>query len=236
MQVEIWSDFACPFCYIGKRRFEKALADFAHHDRVKVIYRSFELDPNAPKHVPHDVFDMLSNKYGMSREEAIAMNQNLSQQAANEGLDFQFDDMVLTNTFDAHRLRHFAEKYGKSTAVSELLFQAYFSESKNLSNHNTLADLAAEAGLDREETLSMLAGEQFAENVREEEKDGSRLGIRGVPFYVINRKQALSGAQPSSVYLNALQQAWDAEQPLQVIESASDAACADGSCIITDKQ
>ena len=109
MQVEIWSDFACPFCYIGKRRFEKALADFAHRDHVEVVYRSFELDRHAPKHVPHDVYDMLSSRYGMSRQEAIAMNEKMRQQAVSEGIDFQFDGIVLTNTFDAHRLRLFAE-------------------------------------------------------------------------------------------------------------------------------
>ncbi|TXK84455.1 DsbA family oxidoreductase [Paenibacillus sp. N3.4] len=235
MQVEVWSDFACPFCYIGKRRFEKALAEFPYHERVKIIYRSFELDPNSPKHVPHDVYDMLSTRYGMSRQQAIDMNQNLTQQAAAEGLDFQFDGLVLTNTFDAHRLRHFAEEHGKGAIVSELLFHAYFSDSKNLSDLNTLADLAAEAGLDREEALSMLAGNQFTEEVRAEEEDGRHLGIRSVPFYVINRKHAVSGAQPSSVFLNALKKAWDDQQPLQIINSESEAACSDGSCKVEGK-
>ena len=235
MQVEIWSDFACPFCYIGKRRFEKALADFAHRDHVEVVYRSFELDRHAPKHVPHDVYDMLSSRYGMSRQEAIAMNEKMRQQAVSEGIDFQFSGIVLTNTFDAHRLRLFAEKQGKGAAISELLFRAYFSESKNISDHSTLADIAAATGLDREEALSVLASDQFAEQVRAEEEDGSRLGIRGVPYYLINRKHALSGAQPSSVYLNALQQIWDAQQPPQAAESASDEACLDGTCAVPSK-
>jgi predicted DsbA family dithiol-disulfide isomerase len=236
MQVEIWSDFACPFCYIGKRRFEQALADFEHRDHVDVVYRSFELDRHAPKSVPHDVYDMLSSRYGMSRQEAINMNEQMRKQAAVEGLDFQFDGLVLTNTFDGHRLRLFAEKYGKGVAISELLFRAYFTESKNISDHSTLADIAGAAGLDREEALTVLASDQFAQLVRAEEEQGSRLGIRGVPYYLINGKHALSGAQPSGVYLNAMQQLWDADQPTPVAESASDEACLDGTCVVPDKQ
>ncbi|MBB3110815.1 putative DsbA family dithiol-disulfide isomerase [Paenibacillus phyllosphaerae] len=234
MQVEVWSDVACPFCYIGKRRFETALQEFAHNENVEVVYRSFELDPNAPKQVPYDAHDMLSKKYGMSRQEAINMNQNVTQQAAAEGVTFNIDDMKLTNTFDAHRLSHFADQYGKRTAVTELLFRAYFTDSVNVSDHETLANLAAEAGLDREAALAMLASDQFTAQVRSEEEEGSRLGIRGVPFYVINRKYAVSGAQPGGVFLNALGQAWEDQQPLKVVDSANDAACTDGSCGIGD--
>lgn len=234
MQVEIWADFACPFCYIGKRRFEKALEEFEHNDGIEIVYRSFELDPNAPKHVSHDVYDMLSNRYGMSRQEAINMNQSVIKQAADEGLQFQYEGMVLTNTFDAHRLRHFADQYSKGAVVSELLFQAYFTKSKDLSDHTMLADLAVEAGLDREVALSMLAGKQFAEQVRSEEEKGRRLGIRGVPFYVINHKHTVSGAQAGTVFLNALQQGWEDQQQLKIVKSTSDAACADGSCVIKD--
>ncbi|WP_310502444.1 DsbA family oxidoreductase [Paenibacillus qinlingensis] len=235
MQVEIWSDFACPFCYIGKRRFEQALASFAHRDQVEVVYRSFELDRHAPASVPHDVYDMLSSRYGMSRQEAISMNEKMRQQAAADGLDFQFDGLVLTNTFDAHRLRLYAEQYGQGAAISELLFRAYFSESKNVSDHSILADITEAIGLDREEALSVLASDQFAENVRAEEEQGSRLGIRGVPYYLINGKHALSGAQPSGVYLNAMQQLWDAERPAQAAETASDEACIDGTCAVPNK-
>lgn len=235
MQVEIWSDFACPFCYIGKRRFEQALAEFAHRDQVEVVYRSFELDRHAPKSVPHDVYDMLSSRYGMSRQEAIAMNEKMRQQAAVEGLDFQFDSLVLTNTFDAHRLRLFAEKQGKGAVISELLFRAYFTESTNISDHSILADIAAAVGIDREEALSVLTSDQFAQSVRTEEENGSRMGIRGVPYYVINGKHAISGAQASGVYLNAMQQLWDAEQPKQVVAPANDEACLDGICVVPSK-
>ncbi|NQX63945.1 DsbA family oxidoreductase [Paenibacillus qinlingensis] len=235
MQVEIWSDFACPFCYIGKRRFEQALAEFEHRDQVQVVYRSFELDRHAPKSVPHDVYDMLSSRYGMSRQEAITMNEQMRRQAAADGLDFQFDSLVLTNTFDAHRLRLFAEQHGQGAAISELLFRAYFTESTNISDHDVLADIAAAVGIDREEALSVLASDQFAQSVRTEEENGSRMGIRGVPYYVINSKHAISGAQASGVYLNAMQQLWVAEQPAQVVETASDEACLDGTCVVPNK-
>ncbi|MBP3966638.1 DsbA family oxidoreductase [Paenibacillus lignilyticus] len=235
MQIEIWSDFACPFCYIGKRRFEKALAAFEHRDQVQVVYRSFELDPHSPKHVPHDVYDMLSGKYGMSRQEAIKMNQNLAQQAAADGLDFRFAGLVLTNTFDAHRLRHFAEKAGKAAEVSELLFRAYFSENKNVSDHETLADIAVAVGLDRNEALSMLAGEQFSDRVRAEEADGRSLGIRGVPYYIIDRKQTLSGAQQETMFLKALQQAWGDRQPLEGSDVDGD-SCIDGICAVPEEK
>ncbi|WNR44136.1 DsbA family oxidoreductase [Paenibacillus roseipurpureus] len=237
MQVEIWSDFACPFCYIGKRRFEKALEEFAHKDAVEVIYRSFELDPNSPKHVPHDVYDMLSSKYGMSRTEAISMNQQLSRQAAADGLDFQFDQLVLTNTFDAHRLQHLAARAGKGAQMAELLFRGYFTKGQNLSDPILLADLAAEAGLDREDALAALSGAQFGDKVREDEGYARQLGIRGVPYYVINRKHAMSGAQPVSSYLNALQMAWQDQQAVtaEASSEAGDAACADGVCVVPEK-
>ncbi|MFB9326713.1 DsbA family oxidoreductase [Paenibacillus aurantiacus] len=238
MLVEVWSDFMCPFCYIGKRRFEKGLAEFAHQGEVEVVYRSFELDPNSPKSVDHDVHEMLARKYGMSREQAIANNKNVGQQAAEEGLAFNFDDMVLTNTFDAHRLSHYAGAQGKRGSVSELLFKAYFTDSRHLGDHGVLADIAAEAGLDREATLAMLAGGQYAEEVRAEEEEGSRLGIRGVPFYVIDRKFGVSGAQPAHVFLGALQQAWEEgrTEANATGTPSGDAdggdACDDGSCAV----
>ncbi|MBN2983740.1 MULTISPECIES: DsbA family oxidoreductase [Cohnella] len=235
MQIEIWSDFACPFCYIGKRRFEKALEQFPHRDQVDVVYRSFELDPDTPKELPYDVHDMLSKKYGMSRSQAIANNANVGHQAAEEGLDFQFDRIALTNTFDAHRLSHFAGKHGKRAEVTELLFKGYFTDGSNLSDRDYLLEVAAAAGLDRQEAAAVLAGSQYADEVRNDEETAGRLGVRGVPFYVMNRKYGVSGAQPLSVFVSALQQAWDDSQTIQVVESADGSACTDDSCAIDGK-
>ncbi|MFD0695977.1 DsbA family oxidoreductase [Paenibacillus sp. GCM10027628] len=235
MQVEIWSDIACPFCYIGKRRIESGLAQFAHKDQVEIIYKSFQLDENAPKDVAHDVHDMLASKYGMSRDEAKAMNAQLGKQAEAEGLDFHFDTLVLTNTMDAHRLLHFAAQYGKSKEVAELLFKAYFTDSKHVGQRDTLLAIATEVGLDPHAAEAMLASDQFADEVRADQLEGSRLGVRGVPFYVINRKYAVSGAQPASVFLDALEKAWNEMKPLTVLNGAAGGSgdmCADGSCSI----
>lgn len=234
MKIEIWSDFMCPFCYIGKRRFETALERFGNKDKVEIVYRSFELDPNARRDVDYDVYDMLASKYGMSRDEAKAMNDNVSKQAQDLGLTYRMDTMVLTNTFDSHRLTHLAARYGKMQEMAERLFHAYFTESRHIGDHQTLASLAAEIGLDPNEAAGMLASEEFTHEVRAEEQEAAKLGIRGVPFFVINRKYAVSGAQPSEVFLNALQQAWEEERPITDLQQSgngsADEACADGIC------
>lgn len=234
MKVEVWSDFACPFCYIGKQRLEAALDQFAHKDDVEVVFRSFELDPHAPRDVDHDVHDMLAAKYGMSREQAIAMNGNVGFQGKEVGIEFQFDTMILTNTFDAHRLARYAMNRGKMNRMAQELFQAYFTDSRHLSDHETLAELAVKTGLDRDEVLKMLASADYSDEVRADEAEAARLGARSVPFFVIDHKHALSGAQPVNMFINALQTAWNDSQPLTVLNDAgSDSAaavCDDGVC------
>lgn len=234
MKVEVWSDFACPFCYIGKRRFQAALDRFAHKDKVEVVFRSFELDPNAPRDVDHDVHDMLASKYGMSREQAIAMNKNVGDQAKEADLDFQFDSLVLTNTFDAHRLSHLAARHGKMQEIAESLFQAYFTDSRHLGDRATLTALAEKAGLDPSEAAAALENGDYSEEVRVDEEDAARLGIRGVPFFVIDRKYAVSGAQQSDMFLGALQKAWEESQPLTVLNGSNGeseaAGCTDDVC------
>ncbi|GLX71379.1 DsbA family oxidoreductase [Paenibacillus glycanilyticus] len=235
MKVEVWSDFACPFCYIGKRRLEQALGEFEHGDQVEVEFKSFELDPNAPVEIEHDVYDYLSNKYGMSRQQAISNNVQLTEQAKTLGLDYHFDTMILTNTFDAHRLTHFAAQFGKREEMAEHLFKAYFTDSKHLGQKETLADLAAEIGLDREEALKALQEGSYKQEVRSDEQEAGQLGVRGVPFFVIDRKYAVSGAQPSEVFLQAVTKAWEESKPLTVIggdgeTNGTDEACVDGVC------
>ncbi|MGD8192053.1 DsbA family oxidoreductase [Brevibacillus ginsengisoli] len=234
MKVEIWSDFACPFCYIGKRRFEAALEQFPHKEAIEVVYRSFELDPYAARDVDYDVHDMVSSKYGMTRQQALEMNQNIALQAKAVGLDFQFDTTILTNTFDAHRLAQYAATKGKAREMTELLLKGYFTDSKHLSDHETLTALAAEAGLDPNEAAGILNTEEYAENVRADEAQAAELGIRGVPFFVVDRKYAISGAQPVEAFLETLQKAWDEHQPLTILHASNndsiDAACIDGVC------
>lgn len=208
MKVEIWSDFVCPFCYIGKRRFEQAMQQLPNREDIEVIFRSFELDPQAEREMKIDVHDLLAAKYGMTREQAKAANENVANQAKAVGLTYHFDTVIPTNSFDAHRLTHFAAKYGKMNEMAERLFKAYFTDSKHIGNRETLSELAAEVGLDKEEAAAVLVGNEYSDAVRADEDEGHRLGIRGVPFFVINRKYAVSGAQPSEVFLEVLQKAW----------------------------
>ncbi|OLN23013.1 disulfide bond formation protein DsbA [Domibacillus antri] len=210
MKVEIWSDFACPFCYIGKRRFEQAVQQF--EGKVDIEFRSFELDPNAPKKADQDVHDMLAGKYGMTREQAKAMNSQLTGQAKETGLDYQMDTLILANTHDAHRLSHFAKEKGKMTAFTERVLKAYFTESKHIADFETLAQLAEEAGLLKEEALNVLESGRYSEQVRADQEEARQVGVQGVPFFVFNEKYAVSGAQSVESFLQVLQKVASEEQ------------------------
>ncbi|MDB5085643.1 MAG: hypothetical protein JWN30_2529 [Bacilli bacterium] len=207
MKIEIWSDFACPFCYIGKRHFEEAISQFASNEEMEVLYRSFELDPQAELNTGKSMNELLADKYGMSIQQAKEMNDQMTERAQTVGLTYHFDTLKPTNTFDAHRLTQLASKHGKMYEMAERLFKAYFTESKHLGDHETLVDLAAEVGLPKEEVLQMLTSTEYTDSVRLDEQEAQSLSIQGVPFFVIDRKYAVSGAQPVEVFLDALQQA-----------------------------
>ena len=213
MHVEIWSDIACPWCYVGKRRFEAALAAFEHADEVTVTWRSFELDPGAPPERPEDAAGHLAKKYGRTREQAEQMHAAMTEMAAGEGLDFRFDRLRLGNTFDAHRLVHLGAAHGIQDAVKERLFRGYLSEGELMSDPETLRRLGAEAGLPADEVADLLASDRFAAEVREDERTGSSLGISAVPFFVADRAFGASGAQPAEVLLEFLRQAWERRPP-----------------------
>ncbi|WP_420768613.1 DsbA family oxidoreductase [Parageobacillus thermoglucosidasius] len=233
MKIEVWSDFVCPFCYIGKRRLEKALEQFPHKDQVEVVFRSFELDPDAKKHYDMSIHEIIAKKYGISVEEAKRVNADIGRQAESVGLTFRFDTMKPTNTFDAHRLAKYAEERGKLPEVAERLFQAYFTDSQQISDHNVLIDLAGEAGLDREEARQVLESSRYGDEVRKDEAEAAGLGVRGVPFFVLNRKYAISGAQPIEVFMQALEKVWEEEKTtssLQPLASDGGGQCTDGSC------
>lgn len=233
MRVEIWSDIVCPFCYIGKRRYEEALAQLGCRDEVETVYRSFELDPNAPVSSNRDLHDSLAAKFGISREQAKSMNDNVSDQARSVGLTYNLDEAKPTNTFDAHRLTHLAATHGKMVEMTERLFKAYFTEGKHIGDRQVLAELAAEVGLDPAEVSEALNGTHYSDEVRADEREAAQLGVRGVPFFVINRKYAVSGAQPTEVFIRALEKARSEEQPpITVIgdDTDADAACTDGAC------
>jgi predicted DsbA family dithiol-disulfide isomerase len=206
--VEIWSDIACPWCYIGKRRFEAALAQFEHRDEVRVTWRSFELDPDAPHERSGDRAERLARKYGMSVEQARAAEQQLIAVAAGEGLDFRFDIARSGSTFDAHRIVHLAGDHGLQDAIKERLLRAYFSEGELVGDHDTLVRLAVEVGLAEDEVRDTLAGERFAELVRDDEREAGQLGISAVPTFVVDRALGVSGAQPPEALLELLQRGW----------------------------
>lgn len=209
MKIEVWSDFGCPFCYIGKRRLERALESFSHRDEIELVYRSFELDPGAPKDTESSIHELLAVKYGLSLEQAQESNCNVAQQAQTEGLTYNFDTIIPTNTFDAHRLAHYAGEQGKAKEMTERLFRAYFTDSLHIGDWDTLVRLAEEVGLEGTAVREVLEQDTYADVVREDENEARRLGIRGVPFFVLRGKYAVSGAQPLEIFQGALLRAWE---------------------------
>jgi predicted DsbA family dithiol-disulfide isomerase len=234
VKVEIWSDVVCPWCAIGKRRFEKALAQFAHRDEVEVSWHSFELDPAAPRESEGDLTAHLATKYGVSRAEAEAMHARMTEAAAAEGWDFHFERARRANTFDAHRLLHLAAERGVQDAVKERLFRGYFTEGELVSDPETLVRIAADGGVDADEARQVLTSDRYADEVRADERQAQAYGITGVPFFVIDRAYGVSGAQPPEVLLGALDKAWAQAHPLEVLTPAggNGDACADGSCAV----
>jgi len=210
LTVEIWSDVVCPWCYVGKRRFEHALEQFAHRDDVELIWRSFELDPSAPPERADSSAEHLAAKYGMSVEQAERSNAQMTELAAGEGLEYHLDRTRGGNSFDAHRLIHLAAAKGRQHAMKERLMRAYFTESEPVGDRDTLVRLATEVGLDGEQARAALEGEAYADAVHADEELAARIGIRGVPYFVLDRRYGVSGAQPAELLLQALDKAWEA--------------------------
>ncbi|PPA70130.1 DsbA family oxidoreductase [Jeotgalibacillus proteolyticus] len=236
MKVHIWSDYVCPFCYIGKRKFEQALDRFKHSDQVEVIYKSFELDPNAPMDAVKDMYETLAEKYQMSLDKAKEMTRGVAAQAKEVGLDYDFDKMKRTNTRDAHRLTHYASTQGKMQELTERLLKAYFLEGKHIGSHDTLAQLAEEAGLNKDEAVRVLSSREHNDQVEKDINEASKIGVTGVPFFVFGGKYAVSGAQSPDVFLEVLEKVWEEENGSGLIHvgenNEKDKDCSDGSCSI----
>ncbi|MFD3735832.1 DsbA family oxidoreductase [Streptomyces sp. NPDC058632] len=230
MRVEIWSDIACPWCYVGKARFEKALSAFPHRDDVEVVHRSFELDPGRAKGDIQPVLSMLTEKYGMSRAQAEAGEDNLGAQAAAEGLPYRTRGRDHGGTFDMHRLLHFAREKGRQAELLDLLYTANFAEERSVfGDDDRLLELATAAGLDTGAARAVLADpEAYAAEVREDQREAAELGARGVPFFVLDRAYGVSGAQPVEVFTQALTRAWGERTPLQTVEGDAEACGPDG--------
>ena len=214
LRIDIWSDIACPWCYIGKRRLEAALARFAHAGEVEIVWRAFELDPSAPPVVdPEPPYaERLGRKYGTGRAQAEAMMARMTELAAADGLEFRFDRIRPGNTFDAHRLLHLAHARGVQDALKERLLRGYLTEGAAIGDRAALTTLAAEAGLEPAEVTEVLATGEYAAEVRADEALARELGISGVPFFVLGGRLGVSGAQPTELLVQALDKAW-AEPP-----------------------
>lgn len=234
LRVDIWSDIACPWCYIGKRHLEQALATFEHKDDVEIVWRAFELDPSAPKlreAVPNA--ERLAQKYNVTVEQAHVMMERVIAAGKRAGLDMKLHESKSGNTFDAHRLLHWAGTLGKQDAMKERLMRAYQSEGAVISNPDVLVGLAADIGLDATEARAILDSDRYASDVRGDEQLARELGISGVPFFVLAGKLGVSGAQPVETMKQVLAKAW-AERP-QLEQVADGAACGPDGCALPDQ-
>ncbi len=209
MRIDVWSDLVCPWCYLGKRRLERALSGFAHRGQVEVVHRAFELDPSRPRDRTVDRVASLAAKYGMTEERARRMEEEMERRAAGDGLEYHLVGGVVGNTFDAHRLVHLGRTRAAGEEVLERLYRAHFTEGRSIFDLASLAGLGAEAGLDPDEARRALEGDAHAAEVRSDEDAARELGITGVPFFVLGGRYAISGAQPAEVFAGALEKAWE---------------------------
>ncbi|MFJ5699080.1 DsbA family oxidoreductase [Arthrobacter sp. NPDC093139] len=219
MKIEIWSDVACPWCYIGKRRFEAALAEFPHRDAVEVQWRSYQLDPSLPEHYDGTELDYLSTRKGLAPEQVSQMFDHVAAQAKGEGLQYRFDAVVVANSFTAHRLIHLAAAAGKQDAAKERLLSDHFEHGKDIGSRDYLTALGAELGLDAAAVAELFTTDKYAADVRHDIAEARALGISGVPFFVIDRKFGLSGAQSPAAFSMALEQAWADARPLAMVNA-----------------
>ena len=207
MKVEIWSDVMCPFCYIGKRRFEEALAQFNSADEVEIVWKSYQLNPDLKTDPSINIHQYLADAKGWHLDQARQMNQQVTEMAESVGLTYDFDRAIVANSFDAHRLSHLAAQHGLGNAAEEALFKAYFTEGKNIADKETLIELGESIGLAAADVKQMLSTDAFADAVKHDIAEAQQLGVRGVPFFVFDRKFAVSGAQPTEVFLQTLEKA-----------------------------
>lgn len=231
MKIEIWSDFACPFCYIGKKRFEEALHTFKHKDKVEVIYKAYQLNPQAPKVMKGTAYESFAKGHGTTVEQAKERFKMFTQNAKSVGLTYNYDIIQMTNTFDAHRLAKWANTKGLEDQLTSRLMKAYFTDGLNLADYETLANLATEVGLSKEEALQILNENSYKDQVTTEQQEARQIGVQGVPFFVLNRKYGISGAQQTEYFTQALEQIWAEENPLQTLNDQDDSqACDHDEC------
>jgi predicted DsbA family dithiol-disulfide isomerase len=233
MKIEIWSDIACPWCYIGKRRFETALEGFEHKDQIDVEWRSYQLDPTLPDHYEGTETEYLSRIKGMPQDQVKQMFGHVTAQAAGEGLTYDFDKVVVANSFTAHRFLHLAKEHGLMDQAKEALLSGHFEQGQDIGDAEYLVSTGVALGLDEAEIRETLAGDRFAAEVRADIAEARELGVSGVPFFVLDRKYGISGAQPAEAFAQAIRQAWNERSPLTVLpqsKTADGAVCGPDGC------
>ncbi len=230
MKVEIWSDIVCPFCYIGKRKFETALADFSGKDKVEIEWKSFQLDPEMDNKEGLNVHEYLGKRKGGTAADGKRMNDSMTTAAAEVGLKYDFDNGIINNTMNAHRLLHWAKKEGLQNDLKERIFKAYYTEGIDTADVNELVRLAQEIGLDDIHARKVLEENLYASEVLQDQQEAAELGVQGVPFYVFNRKYAVSGAQPSETFAQVLQKVWEEDQTALIVEKGEGVCDLDGNC------
>jgi predicted DsbA family dithiol-disulfide isomerase len=232
MEIKIWSDVRCPFCYIGKRKFEQALEGFAHKDDIKISWKSFQLDPNLKTDPSISTIEYFVQNKGVSHQQAEQMLRGATQMGAEIGLTLDFENSVLANSFNAHRLIQMAKSKGLGNEIEEALFEAHFEKGKNIDSHQELVVIGSSIGMDKDEIEQMLQSDDFAYQVKQDELEARNIGVRGVPFFVFNDKFGVSGAQSPEVFLQTLDKAWDDfsknNSGLEIIKG--DSCSTDGIC------
>ena len=230
MKVEIWSDIVCPFCYIGKRKFETALADFAGKDKVEIEWKSFQLDPEMDNKEGLNVHEYLGKRKGGTPADGKRMNDGMTAAAAEVGLQYDFDNGIINNTINAHRLLHWAKEEGLQNELKERIFKAYYTEGIDTADITQLVRLAKETGLDPVQARKVLEENLYVKEVLQDQQEAAELGVQGVPFFVFNRKYAVSGAQPSEVFAQVLNKVLEEEQPALIIEQGEGSCDINGNC------
>jgi len=233
LKVQIWSDVMCPFCYIGKRKIEEALTQFENKDSIEIEWKSFELDPSFKATPNESIADHLADKYGRDRDWAESMLENTTQTAKSNGLDFHFEKSILANSLNAHRLIHLAKKHNLANELEELLFKAYFTEGKNVNDWNTLQEIGQKTGLPVDEIKQLINTDIYTKDVRQDQQEAQKIGVTGVPFFVFDNKYAISGAQPTEVFLKTLDKAWEEgnfETKLKLQNTPDENSCGIDGC------
>ena len=230
MQVEIWSDVVCPFCYIGKRKFENALENFNQKDTIEIVWRSFQLDPTMESVPGKSIHQYLAERKGVSVEKGKEMNDYMAGIAKEVGLEYNFDEVVINNTLNAHRLLHFAKNHGVQNELKEKLFFSYYTLGKDIGDEEVLVSIGNEVGLNSDEVRTMIQSDSYIDEVREDQYMAQQIGVQGVPFFVFNNKYAVSGAQSSEVFLQVLDKAWKEQQPVIEVTELTAACTLDGDC------